>query len=134
MTGLTEADAASAFAKAWNRLSPDGFLELLAVDARYSSQWVLTDLVGQVAIADYLHGKMKTVRAHGINNPEARVRAEIACTAGDGLHRPCVLMSQGHSPDDRAVVFFEVSAHAIQRCDLCVPGLFRFQRSGVYPI
>ncbi len=40
MTTLTEEKVVFAFAKAWNRLVPDGFLDLLAPDARYASQWV----------------------------------------------------------------------------------------------
>jgi hypothetical protein len=34
---LTEEDTVAAFARAWNRLEPGGFLELLAPDARYAS-------------------------------------------------------------------------------------------------
>ena len=44
MTTLTQEKVVFAFAKAWNRLEPDGFLELLAPDARYASQWVFDEL------------------------------------------------------------------------------------------
>jgi hypothetical protein len=46
MTALTEEKVVFAFAKAWNRLEPDGFLDSLAPDARYASQWVFDELVG----------------------------------------------------------------------------------------
>lgn len=53
MSELTEEDAVIAFAKAWNRLEPGGFLALLAPDARNASQWVFEELVGADAIETY---------------------------------------------------------------------------------
>ena len=92
MTDVTEEDVVFAFAKAWNRLEPEGFLALLAPDARYASQWVFEELVGVTAISDFLSGKMRTVRAHGINDPSSRVRVEVGRTAhGDG-GRPCAFV------------------------------------------
>ena len=44
MTDVTEEEVVFAFAKAWNRLEPEGFLALLASDARYASQWVFEEL------------------------------------------------------------------------------------------
>ena len=46
MNDVTEEDVVFAFAKAWNRLEPDGFLVLLSPDARYASQWVFEELGG----------------------------------------------------------------------------------------
>lgn len=40
MTEVIDEEVVFAFAKAWNRLEPDGFLALLSPDARYASQWV----------------------------------------------------------------------------------------------
>lgn len=80
MDKLTEEYAVFAFAKAWNRLEADGFLALLASDARYASQWIFEELVGASVIGDYLRGKMKTVRAHGVNDPHSRVLVEIGRT------------------------------------------------------
>ena len=40
VTTLTKEQAIFAFARAWNRLAPEGFLDLLAPDACYASQWV----------------------------------------------------------------------------------------------
>lgn len=59
---LTELAAATAFACAWNRLDPEAFLELLAPDAHYASQWVFDELDSRAAIAENLRAKMKTVR------------------------------------------------------------------------
>ena len=39
MTTLTEEKIAFAFAKAWKCLVLDGFLDLLAPEAPYASQW-----------------------------------------------------------------------------------------------
>ena len=46
---LTELDAATAYARAWNRLDCKKFLELLAPDANYASQWVFEELEGKAA-------------------------------------------------------------------------------------
>lgn len=132
--GLTEYDAAFAYAKAWNRLSPDGFLELLAEDARYASQWVFEELVGVTAISDYLRGKMRTVRAHGFNDPNSRVRVEIGRTSQGEGGRPCAYMTQGHAHEVLAAVLFEVREGKISRYDLCMPHLLGAERTGVFPV
>ena len=41
---LTELDAATSYASAWNRLDCTQFVELLAPDAHYASQWVFDEL------------------------------------------------------------------------------------------
>lgn len=92
---LTEEDAVVAFAKAWNRLDPEPFLRLLAQDARYASQWVFDEMVGKEAIADYLREKMRMVKAHAVNNPQAQVRVEIGCLAPSAGSRPAAWMTQG---------------------------------------
>lgn len=128
---LTELVAATAFARAWNRLDPEAFLELLAPDAHYASQWVFDELDSREAIADYLRGKMKTVRNYRINNPGHRARAELT-TCGDGRH--CVAMTQGDQDEVKAVVVFTVSGNRIARYDMCMPELMGPLRSGVFPI
>lgn len=134
MDQLTEENAALVFAKAWNRLEPDEFLALLSPDARYASQWVLEELVGASAITDYLHAKMKTVRNHGLNNPNSRVRVEIGRTNEGRAGRPCAFMTQGPDNTVQAAVVFEVSEGKILRYDLCIPQLLGAVRTGVYPI
>lgn len=134
MTGLTEEEVVFAFASAWNRLDPDGFLALLSPDARYASQWVFEELVGVSAISDYLRSKMKTVRTHSVNDPNSRVRVEIGRTAhGDG-GRPCAFMTQGHVNEVQAAVLFEINDGKVSRYDLCIPQILGAVRTGVFPI
>ena len=127
---LTEEQAVEAFARAWNRLEPDDFLRLLKKDARYASQYVFNELVSASDIADYLREKMESVRIHGINNIETRVRVEVGRLSNG---QPCALMTQGVSDVIRAVVVFEVDGERIVRYDLCMPELYRAIRTGVYP-
>ena len=131
---VTEEDVVFAFAKAWNRLEPDGFLALLSPEARYASQWVFEELVGNSAIADYLRGKMRTVRAHSVNDPNSRVRVEIGRTdQGDG-GSPCAFMTQGHGNEVQAAALFEVSDGKVSRYDLCIPQILGAVRTGVFPV
>lgn len=134
MTDVTEESAVFAFAKAWNRLEPDGFLALLSPDSRYTSQWVFEELVGVSAISEYLRGKMRTVRAHGVNDPNSRVRVEVGRTAQGEDGRPCAFMTQGHGDKVQAAVFFEISDGRVARYDLCIPQIVGAVRTGVYPV
>ena len=134
MTALTEDEVVFAFAKAWNRLVPAGFLDLLAPDARYASQWVFKEMVGAPAIGEYLTEKMQTVRAHGVNDPNSRVRVEIGRTTEGQDGKPCAFMTQGKANEVQAAVIFEVSGDNVSRYDLCIPQLLGAVRTGVYPI
>ncbi len=134
MNELTEEDAVFAFAKAWNRLEPDGFVALLAPDARYASQWVFEEIVGADVIQAYLTGKMQTVRAYAVNDPNSRVRVEIGRTAhGDG-GRPCAFMTQGQGNAVQAAVVFENCDGKVSRYDLCIPQIVGAVRTGIFPI
>ena len=134
MTDVTEEEVVFAFVKAWNRLEPEGFLALLASDARYASQWVFEELVGSTAISDYLRGKMRTVRAHGVNDPSSRVRVEVGRTAQADGGRPCAFMTQGHGNEVQAAVLFEVCDGRVSRYDLCIPQILGAVRTGVFPV
>jgi hypothetical protein len=134
MTQLTEAMAANAFAKAWNRLDPTEFIELLAPDARYASQWVFEELVGRDAIADYLMGKMSNAKAYAVNSSEHKVFAELGRTTKGFSGRDCVFMAQGRKESVTTVVLFEVIGERIKRYDLCIAQLLDVARSGIYPI
>ena len=131
---ITQQDAVFAFAKAWNRLQPEGFLALLAPDARYASQWVFEELAGSEAIAEYLRGKMRTVRAYGVNAPDSRVRVEIGRTTQGHDGRPCAFMTQGRGDAVHAAVLFEVKAGKVARYDMRIPQLPGAVRTGVFPI
>ena len=134
MSDVAEEQVVLAFAKAWNRLEPEGFLALLASDARYASQWVFEELVGSTAISDYLRGKMRTVRAHGVNDPSSRVRVEVGRTAQSDGGRPCAFMTQGHGNEVQAAVLFEVCDGRVSRYDLCIPQILGAVRTGVFPV
>ena len=134
MTDLTEEDVVFAFAKAWNRLEPDGFLALLSPDARYASQWVFEELVGVSAISDYLRAKMRTVRTLGVNDPNSRVRVEVGRTAYGGSGRPCAFMTQGQGDEIKAAVIFDIDGGMVSRYDLCIPQILGAVRTGVFPI
>jgi hypothetical protein len=133
-TKLTEADAATAYARAWNRLDPAQFLELLAPDARYASQWVLDELDNRSAITEYLTGKMRAVRMYAINDPYWKVFAELGKTTTGFSGRDCVFLSQGSKENVTAAVLFKVENGMVKRFDLCIPQLLGVVRSGVYPI
>lgn len=134
MTDLTEEDVVFAFAKAWNRLEHDGFLALLAPEARYASQWVFEELVGVATISDYLRGKMRTVRDHSVNDPNSRVRVEVGRTACGEDGRPCAFMTQGHGNEVQAAVLFEISDGRVSRYDLCIPQIVGAVRTGIFPV
>lgn len=134
MSLLTEEKAVQVFARAWNRLQPEEFLTLLSPDACYASQWVFDELVGAAAISDYLRGKMRTIRNHGINNPNSRVRVEIGRTKLGTGGRPCAFMMQGVGNKIQAAVIFEVRDGKVVRYDLCMPQILGAVRTGVYPI
>lgn len=123
MTKLTEAMAAEAFALAWNQLDPTVFVDLLAPDARYASQWVFEELIGRDAIAEYLNQKMHTIRTSTSNSPEHTVMTEVGKTNDSLPYRDCVIMAQGRKEDVKAVVVFEVDGDRIKRYDLCMPEL-----------
>jgi fructose 1,6-bisphosphatase len=134
MDDLTEEKAAYLFARAWNRLNPEGFLALLGPEARYASQWVFEELVGAPAIAAYLRAKMATVRDRARDDPGAAVRVEMGRTAEGRRGRPCAFMTQGQFEEVQAAVVFEIEGGRIVRYDLCIPQLLGAVRTGVYPL
>lgn len=126
---LTQRDAATAFAKAWNRLEPDAFLALLAPDAHYASQWVFEELQDAQAIGTYLRAKMRTIRRDAASDPNVQVRAELGCTA---WNRDAVLLMQGRTL--KGVIVFETASGCVTRYDMCMPELMGAVRAGVFPI
>ena len=122
---FTEQDAATAYAKAWNNLDPIEFVELLAEDAHYASQYVFDEIEGKEAFTEYLAGKFKTVR-----NSESEVSADLAVIQKPYPGKPCTILVQGYNT---SVVTFEVSNGKINRFDLCMPELFDVQMAGDCP-
>ena len=125
----TRNDEIGLLARAWNRLDSVEFIQLLADDAVYESQWVFTPLEGNEAIADYLTGKMETIKAAGKN-----VRAELTTArCGYKYGKPCVVLKQGDNRDTDSVMVFEVDGARITRCDLCAPQLYDPEPTDIYP-
>lgn len=127
---LTEKGAALLYARAWNRLDPTELIGHLAENVRYESQNVWTPLQSAGVVADYLIGKMDTIR----KNPENRVYAELAEAVFISI-RPCVLVAQSDPDNLLAVVLFGVSGNKITSIDICsgVPHPRSAKRSGIYP-
>ena len=113
---LSELDAATAYANAWNALDCSKFVDLLAPDARYASQYVFDELIGREAISDYLCGKFKTVKSS-----DAGVKAVISTATAGFPGRPCVRLIQGSND---AVVVFKTQGNRIRRFDLCITELY----------
>jgi O-acetyl-ADP-ribose deacetylase (regulator of RNase III)/ketosteroid isomerase-like protein len=127
---LTEKDALVVFAKAWNRLDCSEFLQLLAEDATYESQWVFKKLEGREAISHYLTGKMQTMKAS-----EKTVRAELSTVrCAHDFGRYCVVLKQDENRENDAVMIIEVENDKIKRCDLCAPQLFDPEPTNIYPM
>jgi hypothetical protein len=122
---LTEKDAATAYAKAWNSLDCSDFIKLLADDAHYSSQYVLEEQTSKKAITEYLNGKLGAVR-----NSDTNVTADIGIVRKGYPGRDCTILSQG---DNDAVILFEINDGKIKRFDLCMPELMDARKSGVCP-
>ena len=87
-----------------------------------------------IALPSYLGGKMRTVRAHGVNDPSSRVRVVVGRTAQADGGRPCAFMTQGHGNEVQAVVLFEVCDGRVSRYDLCIPQILGAVRTGVFPV
>lgn len=128
MSVLTELDAATAYAVAWNRLDLTQFLEILAPNAHYASQWVIGELESKAAISDYLTGKMQTIKSG-----KTPVYAELGTTSTGFAGRDCVALAQGDKDVVSAVALFDVEGNHIKRFDLCMPELLGVKRSGQYP-
>jgi O-acetyl-ADP-ribose deacetylase (regulator of RNase III) len=127
---LSEKDAATAFAAAWNRLDCRDFLQLLADEARYASHWVNEELEGKDAIAEYLTSKMETIK-----QSDAPVRAQLGIVRGgltDGMN--CVLLEQELEKKNQSVALFYVRKGQIHRYKLHAAGQFSVELSGIYPI
>ena len=131
---LTEAMAATAYARACNRFDPSEFIELLAPDCRYASQWVFDELVGRNAIADYLIQKMQMVKAQSKKNRQTPILVELGKTTQGFVGRDCVIRGQDATDNLVAAVLFNVNAGKIVRYDLCLAKPLGIVRSGIYPM
>ncbi|SHH81274.1 nuclear transport factor 2 family protein [Desulfofustis glycolicus] len=126
---LTESQAATAYAQAWNRLDCRKFLELLAKDCCYASQYVFEELIGREKISEYLVGKIQSVIA-----TRSKVIAGLGALETPNPGRDCALLFQNNTEEITAVILFEVENGAIKRYDLCMPELFSVHNKGIYPV
>lgn len=127
MQELTEKDAATAYARVWNRLDCTDFIPLLAEDACYASMYVFNELRSRAEIEEYLTGKLETVRNSG-----AQLRAELAETTMP-RERACVLLYQDGG-EHVATILFQIHDGKIQRYDLCAPELYPVRKTGIFPV
>ena len=134
LTPLTEAIAATAYARACNRFDPSEFIELLAPDCRYASQWVFDELVGRHAIADYLNRKMQMVKAQTKKYKHVPMLVELGKTTQGFIDRDCVIRGHDATNNLVAAVLFNVNAGRIIRYDLCLAKPLGIVRSGICPM
>lgn len=115
---MTENDAAIAYINAWKKYDAQEFLRLVSNDVVYNSQWVLEEMRGKARFFDYFTGKIEAVKKANV-----AVRAVIGKTTCSWPDRNCVLLFQSNPDSPDAVVIFEVSDKAINKIDMCIPGL-----------
>lgn len=124
-------EALTTFARSWNRLDPEPLVGALAADVRWTSQNVFADLRGKPAVAEYIRGKMDTLRA---SDEFTKPRAEIGETTYPRV-LPCVILFQGNNEIPVALALLNVDAAGIRSVDLCTvaPAPDSARRSGEYP-
>jgi len=125
---LTEKDAATEFARAWNNLDSTNFLKLLDENAIYSSHWVISDMEGKSNISEYLIRKMEVV-----SNEASVVKAELGTATISDHGRDCVIMTQGENDEVITAVVFKVNEGKIISYHMTEPEFYWPKRSGVFP-
>ncbi len=113
---LTEYDAAIAYANAWNSLDCTGFINLLASDAEYASQYTYYDINGRDDIAKHICEKFKACE-----RDDSRIEAVVSIATKISPGKSCVLLIQG---SDNVVVVFETRENEISRINLCVSEIY----------
>lgn len=116
---MTENEAALAYVNAWKNYDPMPFLNLLAEDVLYNSQWVLEEMKGKAKFIDYFTGKLEAVK-----RADMPVRVIMGKTTLSFPDRDCVLLFQSNDDAPDALVLFEISGNFISKMDMCIPELF----------
>jgi len=129
------------YAKAWNNLSYEIIQPYLSDDVRFTSQVILEELSGKLAVEEYLLGKFAAIkRALGTSDVYAEVgycgkdeRGPIALFGYEG--RPCILFAQGDISKVMALVLLEVDSGFITSISVCTiaPNPQLATRTGEYP-
>lgn len=134
MTGLSTEDALRAYATMMNTLDAGKIEPLLAEDFHYASQWVFQELVSKQEYLQYIAGKLEALKT-----PDTKVWAEMGeieesfAVLSHGPGTSCVVMAQGEKDNVLSLVFAEVENSKIRRLDMCMPDLYRWERTGEYP-
>ena len=125
---LTEIDALRAYARMMNTLDASHLEPLLEDDFRYSSQWMVGELVSKQEYLDFIKPELLAIKQSG-----SRVYAEIAIIQAWG-HSECVVTAEGEKENLIATVFAHVNHGKIRRIDMCnTPSPAETMRTGEYP-
>ena len=118
MSKPTTQDIIRSLARMWNTFDFSHVEKHLADDVVYESQFVFTPLEGKAAVAEYLKGKLETLR-------KACEEGSSIVTAEIGLHphvpHEMIVLSQIRNGEaDRLAVFPRIENHQLTRIDLCI--------------
>ena len=127
---LTQHEALKAYAKMLNTLDTKHIEHLLADDFRFTSQQVLTDIVGKEEYLDYMKGKLLTLASRSENT----VFAEMAKIRSFTEDKACIVAAQGSKDNLVATILCKVHGDKLVQVDMCiVPTPQSAIRSGFYP-
>lgn len=114
----TPLELATAIMQMWNETNVFHIQGKLHENCRYGSQWVLSDLEGELEIMAYLGGKMQTMK-ESIANKETSVSAALAWHPNYD-NTPCVILSQTKNGETTKVLIeIKTKDGLITDIDLC---------------
>lgn len=111
---LTEREALMAYATMINTGDPSVLAPLLAPDFTYTSQNVLTDMVGKDVYLEFMAAKFETMRNAGL-----MPMADLAHRPGYG-HVECAVLWQGTPPVPQCLVYADVAGEHLKAIHLCI--------------
>jgi len=111
---LSERDALLAYATMLNTGDPAVLAPLLAPDFTYTSQSVLTDMVGKEAYLAFMATKFETMRKTGV-----MPMVDLAHRPGYG-HSLCAVLWQGTPPVRQCLAYADVTEGRLKAIHLCV--------------
>jgi hypothetical protein len=111
---LTTREALMAYATMINTGDPSALAPLLAPDFTYTSQSVLTDMVGKDAYLEFMAAKFETMRNAGL-----MPLADLAHRPGYG-HVECAVLWQGAPPVPQCLVYADVVGEQLKAIHLCI--------------
>lgn len=129
---LTEAGAAEAYARIWNRRDALQFTRLLGRNVTYEADWMTQVGRSKSVVTYFLLLKVGHFRSAATSDASRRVRAETGITEWEG-RRPCAILSHGRNRRAMVVVF-DVRRGRITRIRASFALWHPVQASGVFPI